>query len=180
MREIAIRELALHEAAHACVALVVGLPVAGVAIDTGVYPGRLHGACWPFEGPIDAVAEWVAQDIGIRYERPAPYRGRRLDEYLMCLLAGSVAVAHARGVPYTAIQPDGYHDRFNAEWLAAEFAGHPYPGAWVHALLLVIEDAARRHVIRHWAWLQATAAALLEDKVLTGDQVRALRPRRDR
>lgn len=173
---LTLEEMALHEAAHAVVGVVVGLPIGGVAIDHGIHPHRRHGACWPSPGPIDVVAEWVEQDVEDRYVRPAPYRGRRLDDYLVFLLAGGLAVAHARGVQYTAIQKDAYHDRFTAEWLAAHFAGHPYPGQWVHDLLLLIEEAARRHVVRHWRWIEVVAHELVDKRQLNGDQVKAMRP----
>jgi hypothetical protein len=176
---VPIEDVAIHEAGHAVVGVVVGLPVSLVAIDTGTYPNRRHGVCVSGSEPVNVAREWVEQDTTNLVERPEPWRGGRLDEYLVFLLAGAVAVAHARGVPYAAIQPDGYHDRFVAEWLAADCAQRP-PGAWVHALLLVIEGSARRHVREHWRWIQRVQGALLVDKVLTGDQVRALRPRRGR
>ena len=170
--ELELLATCAHEAAHAVIALVHNLPIRRAVVIAG---GRAF--CSFLEEPLalEAVAETVARLNGT---------DRTLDVWqvpdswdlaagLLMLEAGEAAACRVRG----RRSDGGWDDRLHGEYaLGAAMRRAPWSPEVQHVIAGVAR-AAEGAVRCHWAWIEATARALLARGVLEVADVRALRPR---
>ena len=159
---------AIHESAHACVGLALGLPVqvASLNADGG---GFVAFSVSPVE-PAETRA-WLA----VRREEPPAMPAARVLEQILSTVAGPIAEARHRGVPFHRGDGGAWRDLFDAEHLIAAALSVPVTSRLVRELLAVVEAAAGDRVRELWPWIIATAATLVERREMTVDQVLACR-----
>lgn len=154
MRE---RTLAFHEAAHAVVALAVGLDVHIATIESGSESAGhvshgLIGKCWTGELICMVLAGPVAAAITAGRPLSPTVSGTDLD-HAMAMIDVQLASAALLRSPYDGIAADNEPDALLQHWLAV----------------------TRRVVLNHWCWIVDTATELMRQRTLTGEQVLQLR-----
>ena len=173
--DLARRATAVHEAAHAIVALLHGLPVRrAVLIETGGGFVTLLDPLVELEAVELTTARLAADDVTQRPVRVP--RAWDVPAVVVMLLAGEAASARVLG----RHTDGGWVDRYEAEHVLGQALHRPPWGAEVQCLIAGVMRAAEATVRHQWRWIEATAAALLERRVLSVDEVRALKPGKDR
>jgi hypothetical protein len=163
---------AVHEAGHACVALLHHRPLGLVALCD--VPGAATAG---FSSASDDYDSIVAYFAAHPLARPMVPTVALLDRVVV-LLAGGVAEARARGIAYDPGLAGGWCDRYQAEHLMGVALHQPPYGSWVRAALSVIEATTRRTIESEWPWIESVAGELLVKRRMSGTDVLALRPRR--
>jgi hypothetical protein len=148
------RVLAIHESAHACVALYLGIAVLEVRLgDTGI-PGAAG-----YMRPVGAVCDMA------------------VERYLLWLSAAEVA--EQRVQPYPGFD-FSTSDRATARKVLAVSMLKPPSTEWPSAEAVSTELArwrnhAARLVGKEWTWICRTAVVLVRDCRLSGDEIARLR-----
>jgi hypothetical protein len=141
---------AIHESAHACIAVALGLSVwqVGILFDEAVPD---EGLCW-----LDSDGGTVSPFVSTLYK-----------------LAGGAAEARL-GIAAAAIGDAA--DRALAARTLATRHGLTVDHPRIEDLLQRCAVLASAHVAQHWCWIERVAHEMMRRRVLTGDDVQRLRP----
>ena len=163
------RGVCYHEAGHIVLGVVYNLPARRVV----AWPALAAFASF---APADAEPESIGAAI-VRLSlddvtrRPITIpAGWDLAAFLVMVLGGEVAASRVSGR-----RAEAWEDRYIAEHLLGAALGRAPWGKETQHVLAGIVRATEAACRQHWDWISRTAEALLADKVLTADQVRALR-----
>jgi hypothetical protein len=140
------RRLALHEAAHAVVALALKYPVAYVTVNARAWEPRL-GHMMPVGTPTS------------------------VGTFAIVLLAGGQAEVKAFG-----FAEFDHTDQRECRHLFAQCTGIPVDDARLAEDVRVYAELAAEAVADDWPWITKVATRLERCWVLSGDDVRRLRP----
>jgi hypothetical protein len=109
--------------------------------------------------PAATRAAWITTE----WTPPVPLPPQwNLSAYVVALLAGGIAWQRVSGEGPAARYAVSIHDIFTAEHLVGQAVGLPPHSALVHEIIGLYTTAAEHHMSECWAWICATADALLE------------------
>lgn len=158
MAELTLREIALHEAAHAVVAAAIGIQVESVTIaPTDDYRGR---------------ARFVPDDSWGPMALHGAAGERWMRGHLYSTLAGPLAevFASGQGVDWDTTDSDPGTDLHAIiDYLLSDLA----PGEDAGPAIRRTERGARLLLRRHWPRVQRLANALLAEQTLSGERLAA-------
>ena len=171
-----LRELdceAHHEAAHAVVALALGIDVDRVTVECTVRDGEEEGAHAHHTPTRDML--WLDSALVARVRSVPPERYALVINNLVVAWAGVVAervLCRRAPQPFWTKRPEAGSDADLALDMARALGvrGRRRARAFVDSF----EPAARRIVVDRWSEIEAAASALLKHGTLSGPQLRAV------
>jgi hypothetical protein len=157
-------ETAYHEAGHAVIAGVFGRPPIAVSIVPDTKNPELRG--------ITRFADDCPQELKNHFY-DSPQKRDYVAKRILTELAATIA--------HDLKMPGRKHDRRDANdsyWAMRVIEDH---AGWIAAeerqkALASFRNEARQLLELNWPWVEAVAAALIQQKELSGDDVMALRP----
>jgi hypothetical protein len=161
---------AVHEAAHAVLGVAFGVAISRLSL---AGTRDLSGA----QGSVVESAAPLSRDEADELCRLRNRGGPSITEEPPSSIGPRVCMLLAGGIAERVVDPAGegdWHDRFEAEQMAAHALRVPPWSEPVRRLIACCSRLVRVQVGLHWLAIERVAIALLEHGTVTGDDVRRL------